>query len=96
MKTVSQTPAVKEATHEHMPSKIWGNEKHGSDWRPFDRRWKKRYLACTASDMLEILFIMKYHSVLPAVIANIAANPKIQFYKYQYVVLFRGTFSCVL
>jgi hypothetical protein len=36
---------------------------------------KERYFACTTSDILEILFIRKYHSVLPAVIANITANP---------------------
>ena len=30
--------------------------------------------------MLVILFIIKYHSVLPAVIAIITGNPKIQFY----------------
>ena len=56
----------------------------------------KRYFACTTCDMLEILFTMKYHSVLPAVIANKTANPKIQFYETQFVVIFRGTFSCVL
>jgi hypothetical protein len=39
---------------------------------------------------------MKYHSVLPAVIENKTENPKIKFYKYNFVVVFRGTFSCVL
>ena len=33
----------------------------------------QRYFACTTSDMREILFIMKYHSVLPAVTENITA-----------------------
>jgi hypothetical protein len=69
-----------------MPSKTWGNQKHGSDWR------EKRYLACTTCDMLEILFIIKYHSVLPAVIASIEANPKIQFYKYQFDPVFEEHF----
>ena len=46
---------------------------------------EKRYFACTPCDMLVILFIMKYHSVLPAVIANIATNPEIQFYKHRFV-----------
>ena len=55
----------------------------------------KRYFALTTCDMLVILFIMKYHSVLPAVIANKTANPKVKFHKYVFVV-FRGTFSCVL
>jgi hypothetical protein len=34
--------------------------------------WKTRtvLVACTTSDMLVILFIMKYHSVLPAVMQN--------------------------
>ena len=65
--------------------------------RRLDRKGEKILFACATSDMLVILCIMKYHSVLPEAMVRI--SPTQDFSKYkdkilsQIIVLLRGTFS---
>ena len=55
----------------------------------------KRLVGCTTSAMLVILCIMKYHSVLPAVMLNTQTftNKRKESYQTGFFVIIWGTFS---